>query len=340
MRRPHRSPRLATLCLQGDTTNSTKGNAGRITILGEVIARLCDQSDWHPLDAILLPGGYFHLSRTLGTRPFEQRKRRIESERFVMAIRENLARLQPLSPKVRLVLGVMATPRHKADRTEQACLAFDATGVIGIARKMFPTSAEMSGRRYMSPCVDDFSARERFIDLPNGSRALLNSCYDMFGTADALSSSHTRRLAIRAIRQGAERLTHRDRDFRSIRDNALSAWNSLLAQQQPDVLLASIHAFARPGLGGYWQRHGIARASAALRGAIALGAAHFLDELPNEGSTLAAAGVPKSALSAGVCRRAHRLAPRRVLGWATNGGTPVLLRLFEPPAPKSSVAGR
>jgi hypothetical protein len=340
MRRPHRSPRLATLCLQGNTANSTKDNPERSTILNEAIARLYNHRDWHPLDALVLPGGYFRLSRTLGALSFEERKQQVEREHFASVVRACLARLRSRSPKMRLLVGVMATARHKAERTEQACIAFDATGVIGLARKIFPTSAETVGRRYMSPCLDDFAAKERFVALPNGSVALLNSCYDMFGAADAFSSFSARRSAIRAVRRGTDHITHRDPEFRSIRDTALASWNALLAEQRPDVLLASIHAFERPGLDGYWQRHGIARASARFGGALALGAAHFLESLPSEGSPLAAFAVPKAALAAGVNRRAYPLAPRRILRWTTKAGAPALLRLFETSSRDSIEPGR
>jgi hypothetical protein len=328
MRRPIRSPRLATLCLQGNTADSTKSNSERIAILTEVLSRLSEQADWHPLDAILLPGGYFRLSRTLGALPFEHRKRQLETEPFASTISEQLERLQLLSPGLRLVLGVMATPRHKAERTEQACIAFAKEGVIGLARKIFPTSAETRGRRYMSPCLDDFSSKQRFVSLANGSLALLNSCYDLFGAADGTTGIGSRRLAIRALRLAAGHLTHRDEGFRAARDGALTAWTNLLAELQPDVLVASIHAFELPGRDGYWQRHGIARASAAFGGALALGAAHFLEGLPHENSSLAAVRVPKSALSAGVSRRAYGLAPTRMLAWTTQQGSPALLRLF------------
>jgi hypothetical protein len=81
--------------------------------------------------------------------------------------------------------------------------------------------------------------------------------------------------------------------FRASRDSSFAAWADLVAARAPDVLLATIHAFERPGLDDYWQRHGIAHASAAHGGALAVGAAHFLKSLPEYGSTLAAYGVPK-----------------------------------------------
>lgn len=334
MRRPHRSPRLATLCLQAGTADTTKDNAARISILEETITHII-ASNWHPLDAVLLPGGFFRLSRTLGALPFDQRKNVIEAERFTGVIRRLLQRLEDASPQARLIFGVTATPRHRAERTEQACIAFDSGGVIGAARKMFPTSAETRGRRYMSPCVDDYSADERFISLPNGSVAMLNSCYDLFGAADTATGGDARRLAIRALRQGPEHMTHRDVAFRATRDAAIATWKETVAQKQPDVLVASIHAFERPGLDGYWQRHGIARASAAFQGALAIGAAHFLDSLPTRGSPLAAARVPRAALTAGVNRAAYALPPADHLSWTTQTGINALLRLFVAPKPTS-----
>lgn len=331
MRRPNRSPRLATLCLQGGTTDSTHDNKARISVLEEAIDRVV-ASIWHPLDAIVLPGGYFRLSHTLGTLPFPQRKLLIEREWFASALNRLLRKLQGTSDNARLIFGVTARPRHRAERTEQACIAFDASGVIGVARKMFPTSAESRGRRYMSPCIDDYTSKKRFVSLPNGSVAMLNSCYDLFGAADTARGSDARRLAIRALRQGSTHTTHRDTEFRSLRDGALTAWSKTVTEQQPDVLVASIHAFERPGLDGYWQRHGIARASAAFRGALTVGAAHFLEALPNLGSPLAAAGVPRTALTAGVRRTAYALPHTDSLAWTTQSGTPALLRLFVGPA--------
>jgi predicted amidohydrolase len=335
MRRPHRSPRLAALCLQASTTESTKDNIERSAIVTEMIALLRQHPEWHPLDAILLPGGFFQLSRALGASSFAHRKQLVERERFVAAIANDLETLQSFSPKVRLVTGIMATPRHKRERTEQACLAFDTTGLIAAARKLFPTNAETRGRRYMSPCLDDYRAKERFVSLPNGSLALLNSCYDLFGTADVGMAGGARRLAIRAVRQGSEQVTERDEGFRALRDGGLAAWAEMLTEQKPDVLLASVHAFQRPGLDGYWQRHGIARASASFNGALTVGAAHFLEGLPREGSTLAAYGVPKRALTAGVGRRAYSLSPVRSLAFTAQDGTPALLRLFKPPSGKT-----
>ena len=331
MRRPQRSPRLATLCLQGNTAASTKDNAARIPLLEEVVRILRQQRAWHPIDALVLPGGFFWLSKVLGASTFERRRSLVSGERFLAAVMKALTQLDALSPGIRLITGVMAKPREKTERTEQACLAFDQTGLIGAARKIFPTQAESRGRRFMTPFVDDYASDQRFIELSNGSLAALHSCYDLFGTADIGSGGGARRAAIKALRHQGGRLMEGQEGYRASRDSSLAAWANLVAAKAPDVLLATIHAFERPGLDGYWQRHGIARASAAHSGALSIGAAHFLEGLPKDGSTLAAYGVPKRELSAGTSRRAYSLAPlySAVLNVQGMNGS---LRVFEPPS--------
>ncbi|MFZ5780174.1 MAG: hypothetical protein ACOY4R_08240 [Pseudomonadota bacterium] len=96
MRRPDRSPRLAALCLKANTVGSTKDNAVRSAIFQEVVALLRQHAEWHPLDAIVLPGGFFRLSRALGAAPFVNRKRLVERERFVASITNGLRQLEPL----------------------------------------------------------------------------------------------------------------------------------------------------------------------------------------------------------------------------------------------------
>lgn len=329
MRRPTRSPRLATLCVLGDTASSAHDNKARIDLLHVLEKALQRNRDWHQLDAILLPGGFFWLSTALETASFDQRVARIRRSPFAAAIFALLRQLSEQSPGLKLVTGVMAQSRDKRERTEQACVAFDRHAVVGVARKIFPTLAESRGRRVMSAVVDDYSSSQRFIDLANGSIAALHACYDLFGTADLGTIGSTRRAAIRTMRSARGRLTERDEGFRSERAYRVSQWHTLLRERAPDVLLTSIHGFQRPGLDGYWQRHGIARASAALNGAFALGAAHFLEALPASGSTLAACRVPRIALTAGVTRRAYSLAPIATLPLSASG-VESRLRLFEP----------
>lgn len=339
MRRPTRSPRLATLCVLGNTAASAQDNKARIGLLHALEKTLQEHRNWHPLDAILLPGGFFWLSTALETAPFDQRTKKIERSPFAAEIFGFLSRLSEGSPGLKLVTGVMAQPRDKRERTEQACIAFDQRAVVGISRKIFPTHAESRGRRVMSPVATDYSSPNRFIELANGSTAALHACYDLFGTADLGTSADTRRAAIRTLRDVQGRSTERDEGFRSRRAERIVVWHASLRRQSPDVLLTSIHGFQRPGLDGYWQRHGIARASAALGGALTVGAAHFQESLPQTGSTLAACRVPRAALAAGVSRRAYSLAPSASSPVSAQG-LDGLLRVFEPTAPPSGGKAR
>jgi hypothetical protein len=78
----------------------------------------------------------------------------------------------------------------------------------------------------------------------------------------------------------------------------------------PALVAVAIHRFARPSRTGYWQRHGIQAASAALGGATVLGAAHFEERLPGPlAATLAASMIARSYLAQGTARRARALQP-------------------------------
>jgi hypothetical protein len=206
---------------------------------------------------------------------------------------------------------------------------------------MFPTRQDSGGRSYISPYEGDYRSANRFIDLPNGSVAVLNACYDAFGTADTGTGTNTRRHAIRRILTQRGKVLAGDPAFREVRDRALDDWTELLADRRPEVLLATIHAFEGPGRDGYWQRHGIARASASLHGALVAGAAHFKESLPGPAaSTLAACGVPRSHILAGASRLARSLAPTRSQSFETTTGLKAILRLFEPPPGKWPPAAR
>lgn len=329
MRRLSRPPRLATLCVQGTTADRTIDNATRVKLLNAVALALQQRDEWHPLDGLVLPGGFFWMSRALGATAFDRRQERLGKERFSSSIYAALQALEAESPGIRLITGVMARPRDGRERIEQASLAFDRHGLVGAARKIFPTMTESRGRRFMTPYSADYASEARFVKLSNGSLAALHSCYDLFGTADIGSAGDARRAAIRLIRTDRRRIVESDEEFAETRRACLAAWAGNVTQRKPDVLLATIHGFERPGLDGYWQRHGIARASAAHGGAFALGAAHFATGLPSAGSTLAACRVPKHELTAGVRRKAHSLQPRDSVQVIT-AGLSGILRLFEP----------
>lgn len=332
MRRLKRPPRVAALCVRGDVAKHYKDNTQRMELLRQLTKELRGLVDWHPIDALVLPGGFFRMKRAFDASTFAERRQKVSSEPFVAAIRQAIRSLQGQSPGIRLVTGVLAPSRDPTERTEQCCLAFDRTGLVAAARKIFPTHKDTSGGRFVSPLVDDFSSQRRFLTLANGSLASANACYDLFGLADKGDSS-SRRAAIRRLLTKERPIKLGNAAFLAVRKACLAAWTRQLEEQQPDVAVATIHRFAYPGTDGYWQRHGIARASAALDGALVVGAAHFLESLPQgTASSLAAYGVGLDHLFAGVARPAKRLAPTKshlIMGPSEFLG---LLRLFAPPA--------
>jgi hypothetical protein len=114
----------------------------------------------------------------------------------------------------------------------------------------------------------------------------------------------------------------------------VAEWGQLLANQRVDVVLTAIHRFQQPGRDIFWQRHGLATASAALNGGLAVGAAFFTNRLPDGqnrwSSPLAACGVPREHLSQGLFRRARRFEPIAALtiNGRRNGKSRALVRLF------------
>jgi len=308
-----------------------KDNSDRLAMLPELVRLLKKHPEWD-LDAIVLPGGMFRLSRTLGATNFERRKAILLKEQITNPIREALDQLDMLSPGLTLTTGVLATPRDISERTEQSCLAFRLGGLVGAARKIFPTRQESRGRRFVSPFVDDFSTRSRVIALSRGSLALLNACYDIFGAADLSASTTARKHAIRRLLTKRGVLPVGSDGFRAQRDDCLDAIKGVLSSTHLQAMLVSIHGFSQSGRDGYWQRHGIARSSAAYGGALVVGAAHFRKGLPApDMSTLAAYGVPRSQIADGASRRAHMLKPAHSAILETPTGLQGLLRVFRMP---------
>lgn len=331
--------RLATLCVQGMPATSTRDNIDRLVMLPDIVRVLKEYPDRAP-EAVVLPGGYFRLSRALGATDFGRRCEILEKESIAAPIMAALDQLDCVSPGLTLVTGALATPRDASERTEQLCIAWGRSGVRGVARKIFPTKQETRGRRYVSPYVDDYHDRGRVTALPLGSLVLLNACYDLFGTADVGGAGNSRRHAIRRLIQKRGKLSVDGEGFRALRDECLSKFGELVSNVQPNVLIATIHGFDAPGRDGYWQRHGVARASASLGGALVVAAAHFKTGLPTPlSSTLAASGVPRSHLTDGAHRLAYQLAPIHSVVLETPKGLRGLLRIYQRPAGASPRKG-
>jgi hypothetical protein len=174
----------------------------------------------------------------------------------------------------------------------------------------------------------DFGSSHRVIELPSGHRALLCACYDMFGVAEQGPEPGRRGKDIRRI-ANADIEIKDSRNFLDARRECLSRWHELVKRRAPSVALAAIHGFDGHST-AYWQKHGIASASAALAKGYAVGAAHFEGGLPKhaDSSILAAAHVKKSHLKNGVNRSQNAWHPTKSFQFKSQG-IDVLVRLFD-----------
>jgi hypothetical protein len=204
-----------------------------------------------------------------------------------------------------LILGVETAHCRHGFSGDQLYAAWSATGIVGVARKAFPARDDTYGTRKPPYLLQarDATAEGRILRLFSGARAFLCVCYDAFAFAEARLGPTAKRGAMRYLGDGRQgwRMAHSDDRERLM----MGFYRSAKAAD----LLVGIHGFNRPGRELYWQRHGLATASAALGGAAILGAAHFRKALPSHigQGLMAAHDVPPRHLRLGLHRPARRL---------------------------------
>ncbi len=327
MRRPIRSARIAAVCVRGQRCKTTNPNPKRLALLETIVSHLLD-SDWQPLDAVLLPAGFLRLGRSLADLDFAGRAKALAATRIGWSLLRQARRLDQAFPGALLVVGIDGDTQGEGD--DQFCVAIGASGVIGVARKIFPTEMDTKNPdRAVTPRLADYDDPGRIIALASGRRAALCACYDVFGFHEGPDSGSSRTRAIRWIRDDSRTMGQDAPAFTALRRQALAGWQAHWRGAGVDLALAAIHGFEKSGRDGYWQRHGMACAAAAIEGA-AIGAAHFEECLPEpDSSTLAATKVPKTHLAAGLNRRAHSFPPMDSLVIRKGGRRAALARLFQ-----------
>jgi hypothetical protein len=295
------APRIISVCVEGKPARKPKHNKRRgralLAIVRSVLAK-----DWGRIDAVLLPGGYFHLAKRISKLEHNARVAALQRERSFPAMKKASQSLSRQHPGAALVLGLDSKPRGKGHSWDQVCIALRGGKIVAVAPKIFPTKGD--GRddgSVIVPNADDYGSDRRYVDLPSGHRALLCTCYDTFGVAEAVNGPGRRANLIRWLYTKA-RGRHRVRGRDTVVE-CLTAWKDAVRRNRPSVVLSAIHVFAAPGREGYWQRHGISAASAALNGALSIGAAHF-KRLSNSRlkSSLADFDVPTAYLGRGTHR--------------------------------------
>lgn len=321
MRRLLRAPRIVTCCVAGEVCSSMAHNKRRLALACHVLDQVMAEYAQDPPDALVFPGGMFRLTTRFAQLPGPERLALLGAQAFVKGLVARLRAYRRRTPTV--VFGVNARlPAH------QACLAVAPKGIVGLAVKHFFGASDRDVNRYPVTDALDFRSMSRFVRLANGSVASLNDCYDLFGLRENPAHPGVRLRAIRSIHDQGRVVEEHNFGFSALRTRLAKEWWETRARASPDVAIAVIHSFAAPGREGYWQRHGIAAASAFLGGGLVVGASHFAESLPGFNAPLAARGVPADELTAGLHRRAHHLRPRSVQEVVVNGEIVAVLRLF------------
>lgn len=301
-------------------------NKGRISLLKDIANSIKHNTDISDADVICLPGGYFFTNKFVGNLLFDERKSVLETEVFHEAIQS----FCDILPNATLVIGIDSRPVFTSnhglyfeiegrgikamrkssnlfsnnnqvpfkEKGDELCVAYKNGEVIGIGRKVFPVNWDS----------------KQFIPNCTGHKILLCNCYDMFGIMIEFEEKHlqthsARRSYINTISKDGKLYSKRDgREFHDLRDTAIQNWNNFLKTHKPTIAITTIHQFDEPRGANFWMRHGIATASATLgkiagKPCIAIGAAHFIYELPNENQAhLCSFGVSKNHIYKGQYR--------------------------------------
>lgn len=320
-----RPARVVSVCVLGEPTSNRAGNPGKAAVVVDAATSIA-AAGWRGLDAVVFPGGMFWLPTHIGHLEAAVRRRVIERAPFSTLMMEAARLLVVTSPGIAVIAGLRSPATMVGASGDQIAVAWGLRGVVGIGRKVWPSDADTAdARNFFLPWVGDYSSRYRLLRLASGHTAILCSCYDMFGLAESPDFPTARTKYIRFLLNLGGISQEGHPHFPKQRRNAVAAWHRLVRAGGVSVALAAVHGFVQPGREVYWQRHGVAMASAALGGGLAVAAAHFRNALPSAGSgSLAAASVPTRQLVAGLHRQAWPLLP--VAGIEAGGW---MARLYE-----------
>jgi hypothetical protein len=257
---------------------------------------MASRSNWGSVDALLLPGGYFRLEQSIGFLNSEERDHVLTTSFIGQTCRHVSRNLSRTFPWIALVVGVDCEPSSDEFHGDQLTAAWRSGKLIGLGLKVFPSVADADGKKStpMRCYAIDYDNPGRVITLKSGNRALLCSCYDAFGVRAKAGGSKDILRAIRYLTDTNGQVV--DPPSHQRRRALLRRWSNFIEASDVNAALAAIHNFEQPGRDLYWQRHGIASASAALGGGLVVGAAHYMEALPSDPrrSPLAARAVPQS----------------------------------------------
>jgi hypothetical protein len=100
-----RPPRVVTVCVLGRKPTRVDRNARTSSLLDEVVDAVISRVDWHPVDAIVFPGGFFRSPLYVGNRSHSERAAALEATDFGQAVMAAAYRLDAAVPGALIVVG-------------------------------------------------------------------------------------------------------------------------------------------------------------------------------------------------------------------------------------------
>jgi hypothetical protein len=319
---------IAVAAIKGAPVDRAKRNSRRLNLLKCIINDLPLTHARGELGALLLPAGFLRSKLQLGPLGARARALALEQSPLGEALKE-LAIEADARGCGALVIGVDTKP-YDGFGGDQLLVAWGAKGVLALARKVFPSVLDTNGEEKPPYLVFERDADDpwRILTLGDGTKAMLGVCYDAFGWVDCVLGGTSKRAATEFLYDPVIGWRYSTRE--ELRSLAIR--QAAILSQRDHIGLVAIHGFKRPGRDTYWQRHGIAAASAALGGRLVVGAAHY-KSLPAvrrlTRGTLAARDVPRAHLGQGLRRQAHYEPALAAFGVLSGDGLAAVIRTFE-----------
>jgi hypothetical protein len=105
-----RPPHIVTVCVLGRKPKRPKHNGRSIRLLDQVVDAVISRADWHSVDAIVFPGGFFRSPAYVGNRSHSERAAALEALDFGQAVMAAAYRLDTAHPGVLIVVGIDSVP--------------------------------------------------------------------------------------------------------------------------------------------------------------------------------------------------------------------------------------
>src|SRR3954464_13753631 len=110
-----RSPRIVTVCVLGRKPKRPKHNGRSIRLLDQVVDAVISRADWHSVDAIVFPGGFFRSPAYVGNRSHSERAAALEALDFGQAVMAAAYRLDAAHPRGLILVRNNSGPESSQD---------------------------------------------------------------------------------------------------------------------------------------------------------------------------------------------------------------------------------